>query len=716
MKKSLLLLIGLLFSITITAQSNFSVTYNFNNSYAANITEGDDAISAEDAVIGGSKLSDITFLEESGETVLKSTITKNNSTYYKNSYIRLNIKPKAGYTFVITDFLVNQKSTKIGNSYLFRQGVSLNQAIPDNADLGSATGNRKFSDSYTDYSFLPSVHVAKGKDSDYTTLWLTAKEPGSTTFDWHVNSIVISGEYITSDSETSGSVEITSSVKQHLRFGIDAERLWYWKTGTFGNTLADLAVKELKSEFVRVAINCAYEREEGVVNTTAYDKIIDMMTAMKLSNPDIQFFASPRPLNEAYTNQEEIDIWGGKCPWSPAPSWVIPWIENGTNSDGTTKWKISSVRSPELTRYYADYLNLMHSHGFKIDYLDITNEKNEVSPTICKYLFDHIPELLNSGVYMPELVTPSSWNFQQGVNYLNSFTDNQLSSFTIAASHNTNPAGSPKAFSDKANSINKEPWNTELHGWVGITIQDEIVSSKYFFDHINSGMVGLDSWLFFGPIQGKDHTMIWANSNTAKKSSKYQIFKKVVNNTNGGNYIETISNGEGLMATSFIKNNTTMVCVLNESNFDKPSTEIDFGTWNINGKSIEVTEYGSNLPREGVTSSMASLNNEIVFNAKAKSLFIFKIDNVLNTDKIPVDKNQLILYPNPTNGIIYVKGANHNLISKEYQIIGIDGRVIKSGILNTDNSINTSFLNKGVYIFKIKEFNNVNYMSKFIVE
>jgi hypothetical protein len=716
MKKSLLLLIGLLFSITITAQSNFSVIYNFNNSYAADITQGNDAISAENAIIGGTKLSGITFQEESGETVLKSTITNNNSTYYKTSYLRVNIKPKTGYTFVITDFVVNQKSTKIGNSYLFRQGVSLNQTVPNNADLGSATGNTKFSDSYTDYTFLPSVHVAKGKNSDYTTLWLTAKEPGSTTFDWHVNSIVISGEYISSDTETSGSVTISPSVKQNLRFGIDAERLWYWRTGSFGNTLADLAVKELKSEFVRVAVNCAYEREEGVVNSTAYDKIIDMMTAMKLSNPDIKFFASPRPLNEAYSNQEEIDVWGGKCPWSPAPSWVIPWTENGTSSDGTTKWKIGSVKAPKLTRYYADYLNLMHSHGFKIDYLDITNEKNDVSATICKYLFDNIPELLDSGVYMPELVAPSSWSFEQGVKYLDDFSENQLSSFTIAASHNTNAAGSPKAFSDKANSINKEPWNTELHGWTGITIQDEIVSSKYFFDHINSGIVGLDSWLFFGPKDGKDHTMIWSNSNSYTRSSKYNIFKKVVNNANGGNYIETTSIGDGLIATSFIKNNTTMVCVLNESNFDKPSTEIDFGTWNINDKAIEVTEYSSNIPREGATNSMTTSNDKVVFNAKAKSLFIFKIDNVLNTDKIQIDKNQLTLYPNPSKGIMYLKSENHTLINKDYQIIGIDGRVIKSGVLNLNTSINTSFLNKGVYILKIKEFNSSSYSSKFIIE
>ena len=43
----------------------------------------------------------------------------------------MNIKPKTGYTFVITGFVVNQKSTKIGNNYFFRQAVTLNQTKPN---------------------------------------------------------------------------------------------------------------------------------------------------------------------------------------------------------------------------------------------------------------------------------------------------------------------------------------------------------------------------------------------------------------------------------------------------------------------------------------------------------------------------------------------------------------------------------------------------------
>jgi hypothetical protein len=323
-------------------------------------------------------------------------------------------------------------------------------------------------------------------------------------------------------------ISVTDEMKQKLRFGIDAERLWYWRTGSFGDTLAKYGVKELKSEYVRVAINCAYEREEGVIDESAYDKILDMMEAIKTANPDILFFASPRPLDEAYSSAEESSIWNGDCPWAPVPAWIMTWNETSTGG-----WSLGTIYVDKLTQYYADYLNFMHSKGFKIDYMDITNEKNNISPTHCKYLYDSMPGLLNEGVNMPELVAPSAWNYTQGISYLQSFTESQRSSYTIAACHNTDKTGEPADFAYWANYYEKEPWDSELHGWKGIDIVDEVLSSHYFFEHVNSGFVGLDTWLFYGPLEGKDHTMFWSNSSEYAFSSKYEIFKKVVNNGYG---------------------------------------------------------------------------------------------------------------------------------------------------------------------------------------
>ena len=83
------------------------------------------------------------------------------------------------------------------------------------------------------------------------------------------------------DSEEVIPVNVSETEKQDIYLGIDAERLWYWKN-YIKDELADLGVKELQSKFVRVAINCKYEREKGVKDETAYtEDILVMMEAMK---------------------------------------------------------------------------------------------------------------------------------------------------------------------------------------------------------------------------------------------------------------------------------------------------------------------------------------------------------------------------------------------------------------------------------------------------
>jgi len=432
----------------------------------------------------------------------------------------------------------------------------------------------------------------------------------------------------TPNGGTTLEIKLSDEIKQRLRFGIDAERLWYWRTGSFGQTLAKLGVKDLQSEFVRVAIYAKYEREEGVILESAYDKILDMMTAMKNANPDILFFASPRPLDEAYSDAEINDIWNGSCPWAPVPSWIMTWNETSTGG-----WSLGTVYPDKLTRYYADYVNFMNDKGFKISYLDITNEKNVISPTHCKYLYDNMPGLLNEGVYMPELVAPSAWNYEQGIDYLKSFTAAQRESYTIAACHNTNKTGNPKDFAYWSNYYEKEPWDSELHGWKGIDIVDEVLSSHYFFEHINAGFVGLDTWLFYGPLEGKDHTMLWSNSSEYAFSSKYEIFKKVVNNANGGNYLVSelsVANNE-LLTTGFIKNDTIMIWLLNSNNFEYSNININFGNWRVTEKNIEVTCYNANYPRSGKVSNTNTSTNKLRYPFEGESLYCFKVGCKKNT-------------------------------------------------------------------------------------
>ena len=62
-------------------------------------------------------------------------------------------------------------------------------------------------------------------------------------------------------------------------------------------------------------------------------------------------------------------------------------------------------------------------------------------------------------------------------------------------------------------------------------------------------------------------------------------------------------------------------------------------------------------------------------------------------------KNDLIIYPNPINSTITLKGVLNK--NTNYKVISIDGKVLKNEILNI-SKIDVSFLKKGIYFLEYK--------------
>src|SRR5690606_24246334 len=240
--------------------------------------------------------------------------------------------------------------------------------------------------------------------------------------------------------------------------GVDAKRLWNWRKG-IKDQLAQLAVGEMNADFVRAAVRVGQERDEGIFEATTYNTDIDMMGAMKTANPDVKFFASPSPLAEAYSPAEREAVWGHRenVPWACYPAWILEWDSVGTKTmdDGTVvpKWEKGDFHVDKLVQYYADYLNLMKTKGFDIAYLDVVNENNVMTPTHCRYIKDSLPPILDPGVTVPELVVPSSWSVQAGINWLNAIdpVNNEQHGFKVAAVHNTGGGGSLETFTSLAN-------------------------------------------------------------------------------------------------------------------------------------------------------------------------------------------------------------------------------------------------------------------------
>lgn len=427
-------------------------------------------------------------------------------------------------------------------------------------------------------------------------------------------------------------VMVSSVQKQQIRLGVDAERLWFWRSSN-RNDLAMTAVGDLQADYVRVAINCAYEREFCVKKETAYKEILEMMTAMKAANPNISFFASPRPLHEAYTAQEKEELFGDidNVPWSPYPLWIQQWKQNGTRTvNGKTipRFEKAYFDLPALVQYYADYLNFMHTKGFSITYLDSSNEQTIITPQFNKYLYDKLPSKLNTGVHMPILVVPSTWSTQGGIDWLNAinYAKGEHLSFGIASTHNTGAGGSLTEFANLAQSLGKEPWNTELHGWTGIELNDEVLNSEVFWEHIRAGYSGIDTWLFFGPLGGRDHSMINSNGSVINTSGKYEIFKQVVNNSNRGYYIDITEPSANVRAAAFRKGNILSVWVLNKSTNGLSSVNFNLdGYINLNSN-IEVKKWHKDLVKEGANSiiSLATPQN-FISNIDGESLYFFKL-------------------------------------------------------------------------------------------
>lgn len=377
-------------------------------------------------------------------------------------------------------------------------------------------------------------------------------------------------------------VTVTDQQRQTVRFGIDAERLWfYWKEQ--GDKLAQLAVGELKADYARVPMNCAYEREEGVVNLRAYtDVIIPMMKTFRKYNPEIQFFASPRPLKEAYAKTESDliaqNFKHGNIGMAAYPVWV-------GGHKRLIKKDIRGVQLDKWVRYLADYLNLMAEHDLDIAYMDLMNEDQTMwagKIDNILYVIDSLPSRLNPGVKMPKIVFPSTWSPRDGMTrFLTSpsVIDRQaevLKKIGVVSTHNT-PDGSRLNFKEEdlftfANAVRsidpeKELWNTEMHGWVGTrSPAEDILNSVILWRHLEAGFSGIDTWLFFGPWKGAAHPMVYSNrKHGPETTAKYEIYKSLVNDMHQGRYVASGATDARIVSAVLTKDGKMLVSLLNRS-------------------------------------------------------------------------------------------------------------------------------------------------------
>ena len=73
---------------------------------------------------------------------------------------------------------------------------------------------------------------------------------------------------------------------------------------------------------------------------------------------------------------------------------------------------------------------------------------------------------------------------------------------------------------------------------------------------------------------------------------------------------------------------------------------------------------------------------------------------LLGIDNAAAEKN-FMLYPNPSNGLLHVKTAGVNAGAVACNVYSIDGKLVHSGKLQNDNTIDLSNKQPGTYIFEL---------------
>jgi len=91
------------------------------------------------------------------------------------------------------------------------------------------------------------------------------------------------------------------------------------------------------------------------------------------------------------------------------------------------------------------------------------------------------------------------------------------------------------------------------------------------------------------------------------------------------------------------------------------------------------------------------------------------IDSSLSSSDF--ENNGFTIFPNPAKELFTIKSSTANLVTKT-SIFDISGKLLFTKELsnNSENTIETTFLAKGIYLVSVETSNGTNYSTKLIVE
>ena len=409
-------------------------------------------------------------------------------------------------------------------------------------------------------------------------------------------------------------VTVAQEPRQQMAYGMDFERLWSWKGLKEKSKLAEVAVLDCKVDYVRVAVNGGAELKEGTFDESAYKEILEVMTLCKAARPEIKFFGSPRPINEAIKG----------APWNCYPPFISG-DNSYVNSKGQTKWKHGQLDAEKAGDYMVRYVRFMKSKGFVISYLDLNNECKQMRPAMLAGTSRRIREQL--GAEAPKLLAPSSFDYMEGAKWVNEAIAGSCTNFfDILSTHNTRgeKSGPLDVFVALGTQLGKPVWNTELHGWRGNDAA-AVSNTVVLFNQIRTGVCALSDWLSLGN-EKKDYKMFRTMDNGSLEVMRiYYIYKQLVNTSSGGRYVPTTIPAGLTSSAAFLRGDLMTVWLLNGTDTPAPGVKVDLGARTLANGAVKTVCWDPGNGREGTTGeAKPTAANALAADVGAQTLICFE--------------------------------------------------------------------------------------------
>ncbi len=142
------------------------------------------------------------------------------------------------------------------------------------------------------------------------------------------------------------------------------------------------------------------------------------------------------------------------------------------------------------------------------------------------------------------------------------------------------------------------------------------------------------------------------------------------------------------------------------------ATTLDWAAGNADDKTIEITIADDSETESAETFELNLSNVQTATLGTSQAIITINDNDVANVSNM--ESNEIIIYPNPNNGIIYIKNNNSQLM--DIKIYDIKGKIIFTDKIQESDKIDITNFEKGTYLIKIFDGLNEKTSKKIILQ